>query len=80
MLRVVFDGERCKGCGLCIEFCPANIVVMSEQINRAGYKPALVPQDDVESCISCGRCATMCPDNVIEVYRPDKQEEVSGSG
>jgi len=31
--------ERCKGCGYCVEFCPQDVLVMSERTNAKGYHP-----------------------------------------
>ena len=65
---VSFNQERCKGCGLCVEACPLNIVELdSTKINSKGYNPANVIE--MEKCIGCTNCATMCPDEVIEVER-----------
>lgn len=66
--KVSFNQDRCKGCGLCIEACPLNIVMIDQSvINKKGYSPATVLQMD--KCIGCTNCATMCPDEVITVER-----------
>ncbi len=65
--RVVFDEERCKGCELCVTFCPKNIIYLADRLNRQGYRPATVTEQ--EKCISCAICARMCPDCAIEVYK-----------
>jgi len=68
MAKVVFDSERCKACGLCVEACPKKILALKEgQINKKGYRPAYCT--DQQKCIGCAMCATMCPDCVIEVYK-----------
>jgi 2-oxoglutarate ferredoxin oxidoreductase subunit delta len=38
----VIDRERCKGCGLCVEFCPFGHLRVDEELNLAGYHPAEV--------------------------------------
>ncbi|WP_408956332.1 ferredoxin family protein [Natroniella sp. ANB-PHB2] len=67
MAQVKFDQDRCKGCELCINVCPKEIVVIDEQINIKGFYPATVKEE--EKCIACGFCASICPDVVIEVYK-----------
>ncbi|GAA3654736.1 4Fe-4S dicluster domain-containing protein [Asaccharospora irregularis] len=66
--RVSFNEDRCKGCGLCIEACPVNILAIDkDKINNKGYNPAVIVEE--EKCIGCASCATMCPDVVITVER-----------
>ena len=73
--RVTFFEDRCKGCELCIFVCPEKIIYLADRINKLGYRPATVT--DQEKCISCVICARICPDVVIEVY---KDEAVSRAG
>ncbi|HHW27850.1 MAG TPA: 4Fe-4S dicluster domain-containing protein [Firmicutes bacterium] len=68
--RVVFREEHCKSCELCVSVCPKNIIGFRDSLNRQGYRPAFVRDEDQEKCISCALCARMCPDAVIEVFRP----------
>ncbi len=64
---VVFDTERCKGCGLCIAACPKKVLAFSGKLNKSGYDVADMANPD--DCIGCAFCAITCPDIVIEVYR-----------
>ena len=32
--------DICKGCGLCVSFCPKQLFKISEKINIKGYHPA----------------------------------------
>ena len=73
MSRVVFDTERCKGCGLCLAFCPTRVISLEDGLNRMGYHPAVI-LDETE-CTSCAACAWMCPDLVIEVHAPARSGE-----
>jgi len=64
---VVIDTERCKGCGLCIEACPHQVLAFSGTLNKSGYD--VVHMRDPEACVGCAFCAMTCPDIAIEVYR-----------
>ena len=57
--------ERCKGCGFCVEFCPQNVLIMSEHTNSKGYHPPKLRED--AQCVDCGLCALLCPDFAIYV-------------
>lgn len=65
---VVIDEDRCKGCGLCVNVCPVEILQLAEdRFNAKGYHPVEVT--DPEACTGCAMCATICPDVVFTVYR-----------
>jgi 2-oxoglutarate ferredoxin oxidoreductase subunit delta len=67
MKPVEIEHERCKGCGLCVEFCPQHCISMSDGLNDIGYHPAEFHH--AEKCSSCALCATMCPEGGIKVFR-----------
>ena len=48
--------DWCKGCGICVEFCPKNVLEM---------KAGKVNIKDLDSCIQCGPCELRCPDFAI---------------
>lgn len=59
--------EKCKGCGLCIKYCPKKILGLNtEEVNVLGYHPVGLLKP--EECVACATCAIMCPDGVINVY------------
>ena len=65
------NGERCKGCELCVYACPKGIVLIDDAvINSKGYRPALVKETD--KCIGCTGCALMCPDGAIKIYKDEE--------
>lgn len=67
MSNILIDKELCKGCGLCIRFCPKHIIVWGKTANKSGY---IVPEQISEGgCTACKICGIMCPDSAIEVYR-----------
>ena len=67
MAKIKIDKEKCKGCGLCIIYCPRNLIVAAKKINNRGVKPAQFKKE--KACIGCAFCAIICPDNAIEVYK-----------
>lgn len=69
---VVIDTERCKGCHLCVAFCPKEVLRAASHINRMGYTPAEVDEKKANECTGCGICAMMCPDIAISVHRLNK--------
>ncbi|MFO8100753.1 MAG: ferredoxin family protein [Dehalococcoidia bacterium] len=64
---IEINKELCKGCRICIEFCPAGCISLSDELNAAGYLPASFKDDS--NCTGCAICALVCPDVCIEVYR-----------
>ncbi|MDR2360541.1 MAG: 4Fe-4S binding protein [Oscillospiraceae bacterium] len=68
MPKVIIDSNICKGCELCAEACPKNIIALdAETLNAKGYHPANVTRP--EDCIACAFCALMCPDCAITVEK-----------
>ncbi|WP_027718854.1 4Fe-4S binding protein [Desulfovirgula thermocuniculi] len=67
--RVVLhlERERCKGCGLCVAFCPREVLGLAQELNGLGYHP--VEMRAGERCHGCGRCALMCPDLAISMAK-----------
>ncbi|MGI6144163.1 MAG: 4Fe-4S dicluster domain-containing protein [Peptococcia bacterium] len=61
--------DLCKGCGLCIEKCPTQVIYWSEELGFMGT-PAVKTR--IEGCIVCGLCETVCPEPAIRVERKAK--------
>jgi 2-oxoglutarate ferredoxin oxidoreductase subunit delta len=67
MGHIVIKEDRCKGCEICIHFCPKQCIVMSDRFNSKGHHPSEF--HDTGECTGCTVCAVMCPDVAIEVYK-----------
>lgn len=60
--RLVTEPDWCKGCGICIAFCPKKVLGLEEEKIAVLYP---------EKCIKCGQCELRCPDYAIYL----KEEE-----
>ena len=67
MIKVIIHEEKCKGCGLCVEFCPKRILSLSEKLNKKGRHPVEIKNE--KECLGCGSCTIICPDLAIEVHK-----------
>ncbi len=54
--------ERCKGCELCVEYCPTHVLALSPEFNAGGYHYPVAVND---GCITCQSCFTICPEFAI---------------
>ncbi len=67
--RVTVFPNWCKGCGLCVEFCPANVLEQGPDGRVTVAHP--------ERCTACRWCERHCPDFAIFVadIEPQPEEE-----
>ncbi len=65
--KVEIDKDQCKGCGLCILYCPFNCLELSSDLNVRGIK--YVKKKKNVDCKGCGRCYLICPDSCVEIYK-----------
>ncbi len=59
-VSIVLDEEKCVGCGLCEELCPANIY-------RVESGKAKVKEERLPYCFVCRACEVSCPTQAITV-------------
>ncbi len=54
----------CKGCGICVAFCPKGVLAQDED----GHAYA----KNLDACIACLQCELRCPDFAITVITEDR--------
>ena len=55
--RLVINRDWCKGCGICVAFCPKEVLVLDDRDKACWAYP--------EKCINCELCELRCPDMAI---------------
>ena len=60
-MALQINKRYCKGCGICVAFCPKQVL----ELDEVGKVYAKQP----EACISCGQCELRCPDFAIFVHK-----------
>ncbi len=53
----------CKGCEICVHYCPKNVLEMNHDNKVVAKRPA--------DCIGCHLCELRCPDFAIQVESCD---------
>jgi len=67
MPKVRINESFCKGCRICVEFCPMKILKTSEKMTMRGVFPPIVV--DEAKCTGCRICEFYCPDFAIYVVK-----------
>lgn len=57
----LINREWCKGCGICVHFCPRQVLQLDQQDKVLAARP--------ENCICCRLCEIRCPDLAIEIIQ-----------
>lgn len=58
--KLVINPKWCKGCGICVEFCPKKVLELKHEKVRIA---------NAEDCILCGLCELRCPDYAIYIEK-----------
>ncbi len=59
----VINRGWCKGCGICVHFCPKNVLELDEFEKVVARRP--------QDCICCQLCEFRCPDLAIEIIKEE---------
>ena len=57
--EMLINRDWCKGCGICIYFCPKQVLEMDQDAKAVSARP--------DDCIACQMCELRCPDLAIEM-------------
>ena len=61
--QVMIFANWCKGCGICVAFCPTGVLALDDDDHPVVVYP--------EKCTACHWCDTHCPDLAIIVKKID---------
>jgi 2-oxoglutarate ferredoxin oxidoreductase subunit delta len=56
--------DWCKGCGICVHFCPTKVLELDDKDKSFAARP--------QDCICCKLCELRCPDLAIDVETEDE--------
>ena len=67
MAKIEIDVSKCKGCFLCIKYCPKGCFRVSDSTGPFGVK--VVEAVNTEECSLCKNCELICPESCIKVKK-----------
>lgn len=65
--ELLINSDWCKGCGICVHFCPKQVLEMDKAEKAIAVRP--------EDCICCRMCELRCPDLAIKVIVEQEEND-----
>jgi len=65
--ELIINRDWCKGCGICIHFCPKQVLELDKTEKAVVVRP--------EDCICCKMCELRCPDLAIQVIVEEEEND-----
>jgi 2-oxoglutarate ferredoxin oxidoreductase subunit delta len=65
--ELLINRDWCKGCGICVHFCPKQVLEMDKAEKAIAVRP--------EDCICCKMCELRCPDLAIQVLVEQEEHD-----
>ncbi|MBS4015718.1 MAG: 4Fe-4S binding protein [Candidatus Latescibacteria bacterium] len=66
-IEIIIIKEFCKGCGICVEFCPKNVLALGSDFK--------VNVANIDACNGDKLCELRCPDYAIFIKKQKKSKE-----
>jgi len=64
--KITIDKKWCKGCALCVNYCPPKILYIDDDFK--------VHISDESQCLGCYLCEYRCPDFAISVNEVEEEK------
>lgn len=63
-VALVVNRKFCKGCSICVAFCPKEVLELDDMGKIFVKEP--------DKCIACGQCELRCPDLAVKVTKESR--------
>lgn len=62
-MAIIVDRKKCNGCGICMELCPGDLMVVEPKTKKAYIR-------DDDDCWNCMVCVKHCPLDALTLKLP----------
>jgi 2-oxoglutarate ferredoxin oxidoreductase subunit delta len=71
--KITILEEWCKGCTICVEVCPTDVLKMESVGTR--WQGSIAVVIDADACIACMQCELQCPDFSLLIEKGAKKKK-----